>query len=245
MKKVITTHKNIGETPLEALERVRKEEKAASSVPMTYAGRLDPMAEGVLLILVGDECKNKEKYLGLDKEYEIEVLFGIETDTQDILGLIKRINVDNIQRIPGKWKDLVKDIDYKKYEGKFTQEYPAYSSKMIAMKEVPEEMPTKDVEIYSIEKMNEKEITGIEIAESALEKIALVTGEFRQGDIGEEWAAFGEEFGNFPFKIVTVKVKCSSGTYMRSLAERIGKDVGVGGMAYSIKRNSVGEYKIS
>jgi tRNA pseudouridine55 synthase len=239
MKKVITTNKNIGETPLEALERVRKEKKIDSKTPMTYAGRLDPMAEGELLILVGDECKNKEKYLGLDKEYEVEVLFGIETDTQDVLGLIKRINVDNIQRIPGKWKDPVKDINFEKYEGKFTQEYPIYSSKMIAMKEAPEEMPTKDVEIYSIEKLDEREISGIEIAESALEKIAFVTGEFRQGDIGEEWAAFGEEFGNFPFKIITLKVKCSSGTYMRSLAERIGKDVGAGAFAYSIKRTAI------
>lgn len=230
MKKVITAYKNPGETPLESLERVRKDEKIDPKIPMTYAGRLDPLAEGVLIILVGDECKNKEKYLGLDKEYEVEVLLGIETDTGDLLGLIKKIHVENIQRV-GKRKE--EEINFKKFEGTFTQEYPAYSSKMIAMKEVPEEMPTKDVEIYSIEKLNEKEITGIEIAENALEKIALVTGEFRQGDIGEEWAAFGEEFGNFPFKTITLKVKCSSGTYMRSLAERMG------GMAYSIKRTAI------
>lgn len=236
MKKVISAYKNIGETPLEALERVRKDEKIAAKTPMTYAGRLDPMAEGVLLILVGDECKKKEEYLNRDKEYEVEVLFGIETDTQDMLGLIKRINIDNVQRVPGT-KDA--PVDYKKYEGKFTQEYPAYSSKMIAAKEVGEEMPTKDVEIYSIEKLNEREITGIEIAETALARIQYVNGEFRQGDIGEEWAAFGEEFGNFPFKTVTLKVKCSSGTYMRSLAERIGRDAGTGAFAYSIKRTKI------
>ena len=50
-------------------------------------GRLDPLAEGVLLILIGDECKNKEKYLGLDKEYEVAIIFGISTDTGDALGL--------------------------------------------------------------------------------------------------------------------------------------------------------------
>lgn len=70
-------YKHIGETPLEALERFRREQGIAADVPMTYAGRLDPMAEGLLLILLGEECKNKEKYLGLDKEYEVEVLFGI------------------------------------------------------------------------------------------------------------------------------------------------------------------------
>lgn len=245
MQKVIPnvhiTNKNVGETPLESLERVRKEEKIAPTVPMTYAGRLDPMAEGVLVILTGEECKNKEKYLGMDKVYEVEVLFGLETDTQDVLGLIKGISMNNVQRV-GARKD--REIDFNKYVGKFTQEYPVYSSKMLAMKEMPEEIPTKEVEIYSIEKMGETEARGIDIAESVLEKIALVTGDFRQGEIGEEWYAFGNEFGNIPFKIITLKVRCSSGTYMRSLAERIGKDEGTGALAYSIKRQSVGEFVI-
>lgn len=248
MKKVIITSKNIGETPLEALERVRKEEKIEAGVPMTYAGRLDPMAEGVLVILTGEECKNKEEYLGLDKEYEVEVLFGLETDTQDVLGLIKRINMENVQKVKGIQQP---EIDFTKYTGKFTQEYPMYSSKTVNGKalheyargnEEPEEMPTKEVEIYSIEKLDEKELRGIDIAESILEKIAFVTGDFRQGEIGEEWYAFGEEFGNVPFKIITLRVKCSSGTYMRSLAERIGKDTKTGAMAYSIKRTKVGKF---
>jgi tRNA U55 pseudouridine synthase TruB len=105
-------------------------------------------------------------------------------------------------------------------------------------------MPTKDVEIYSIEKLGETEMRGGEIAENVLEKIALVSGDFRQGEIGEEWYAFGEEFGSVPFKIITLRVKCSSGTYMRSLAERIGRDEGSGALAYSIKRLEVGKYVI-
>ncbi len=248
MKKVIQTYKNLGETPLEALKRVRKEEAIDAKTPMTYAGRLDPAAEGVLLILVGDECKNKEKYLGFDKEYEVEVLFGIETDTQDSLGLIKRINVDNIQRAPGKKEN---EVDFQKYIGKLKQEYPMYSSKTVEGRQLHEyarageeveEIPTKDVEIYSIEKQHEKEVSGQEAALHALEIVAKVNGDFRQVEIGEEWHAFGQEFGNFPFKVVTFRVKCSSGTYMRSLAERIGKDAGTGAFAYSIKRLRVGEY---
>ncbi len=230
MKKVIISIKNIGETPLECLERVRLEEKIGAKVPMTYAGRLDPMSEGVLIILVGDECKNKEKYLGMNKEYEIEVLFGVKTDTQDVLGIINGLNMEKAG-----------EIDLQKYVGKFEQTYPRYSSKIIAMKEVPKEMPTKAVEIYSIEKLEERELSGIGIAEIAIGKIALVTGDFRQKEIIEEWKAFAEEFGKLDFKIWRLKVKCSSGTYMRTLAERMGKDAGVGAIAYSIKRVRVGE----
>lgn len=232
MKKVIVVHKNVGETPLEALERTRLQEIIDSKIPMTYAGRLDPMAEGVLVVLTGDECKNKEKYLGLDKEYEIEVLFGVETDTGDVLGLIKKVDASEARKI---------SVD--KYLGKFIQKYPRYSSKIIAMKEKPDEMPTKEVEIYSIEKIGEREVSGEEIAITTLEKISKVKGDFRQEEIAEDWQAFGQEFSAIDFTVISLRVRCSSGTYMRSLAERIGKEAGVGAIACSIKRLSVGKFR--
>ncbi len=225
MKKVIVSNKNIGETPLQALERVRKEEGISAKVPMTYAGRLDPMAEGVLIILTGEECKKKTEYLVMDKVYEIEVLLGVKTDTQDVLGMINGLNLEKIE------------TDVQKFVGKFDQSYPRYSSKVIAMKEVPEEMPIKQVEIYSIDELSEREMLGVEIAGDSIEKILNVDGEFRQEEIIEEWKAFAVEFENANFKIVRLRVKCSSGTYMRTLAEKMG------GLAYSIKRVSVGEFK--
>ncbi len=240
MKKVIITNKNIGETPLECLERVRREEGIETGTPMTYAGRLDPMAEGVLIILTGEECKNKGKYLGLEKEYEIEILFGIKTDTHDTLGLIRGIDLEK-----------GREVDLKNYVGKFDQEYPMYSSKTVNGKQLhqyaraneePEEIPTKNVEIYSIEKLDEYEINGLELAANVIELVKKVNGDFRQDEIIEEWQALAEEFSKVDFKIIKLKIKCSSGTYMRSLADRIGIDAGVGAIAYSIKRNFVGRY---
>ena len=86
---VIIAYKNIGETPLECLERHRKERSIDKDIPMTYAGRLDPMAEGLMILLVGEECKNKDKYLGLDKTYEFKILVGFSTDTYVFLSLKK------------------------------------------------------------------------------------------------------------------------------------------------------------
>ncbi len=74
------TYKQWGETPLEALERVRLENPHVKNIPLSYAGRLDPLAEGVLLVLCGEANKSRSEYLGMDKEYECEVLFGIKTD---------------------------------------------------------------------------------------------------------------------------------------------------------------------
>ncbi|MDQ3244755.1 MAG: tRNA pseudouridine(55) synthase TruB, partial [bacterium] len=88
VKSFYLLNKKEGETPLEALESFRVKAKIGKEVKMTYAGRLDPMASGLLIILAGEECKNKEKYLRLDKEYNFEVLFGFATDTYDILGKV-------------------------------------------------------------------------------------------------------------------------------------------------------------
>lgn len=225
MEKVIITNKNIGETPLECLERVRIQEGIASDMPMTYAGRLDPLAEGQMIILVGDECKNKDKYLDYDKEYEVEILFGFSTDSYDVLGVLEDIKNEQIS-----------EINLNKYVGKFEQKYPRYSSKIIVMKEIPEEMPSREVEIYSIENLGKREIKGSDLLNEILAKISLVRGDFRQKEITARWSSISQEIFNSYFTILKLKVRCSSGTYMRTLAHNIGVDHGVPALAYSIKR---------
>ena len=87
MDKVLNLYKQAGETPLECILRFKKDNPQFENVPMTYAGRLDPLAEGVLLVLSGKEVHRKEEFLNLRKEYEVEVLFGVGTDTFDVMGL--------------------------------------------------------------------------------------------------------------------------------------------------------------
>ena len=204
---------------------------------MTYAGRLDPMAEGLLIILVGDGCKQKEKYLNMDKEYEIEVLFGVSTDSYDTLGLI-----DNVDKHSFELPDL------QKYVGKFTQTYPRYSSKVISMmengKDLPEDLPKKEVEIFAIEQIGSKALSGQRIAEHVIGNVKKVNGEFRQEKTIELWDKFGKDNSIVKFMVVKLRVSCSSGTYMRSLANRIGEDCGIPALAFSIKRTRVNGYKI-
>lgn len=241
------TWKNIGETPLQALERFRAEQGIDRNVPMTYAGRLDPMAEGKLLILIGDECKNKDRYLGLDKEYEVEIVFGLSTDTYDALGIVGNIgavDAQNIEKVAG---------NISSYIGKFTQSYPRYSSKTVGGKqlhelarnnELPDEMPTKEVEIYSIEILEKGMIETGELRQRIGRMISSVNGDFRQEQILARWRKVfdllkGSEVRSLP--TLKVRVGCSSGTYMRSLAHRIGEDTGCGAFAMSINRTKIVE----
>jgi tRNA pseudouridine55 synthase len=266
VENVINIYKQIGETPLEALEKARLEYGIPKDISMTYAGRLDPMAEGVLIVLVGEECKNKEKYLGFDKEYEVEVLFGFGTDTYDLLGKVKgkewtaRLVENAVKQEPvsGRFnlpegfenKDILEELE--KFKGKFVQEYPAYSSKTVdgvqlhtlANKgELPNIMPTKEVEIYNIEILDDGEIQSGVMLDEIKNKINKVKGEFRQKEILELWQ-IELEGQNKNYKIIKLKISCSSGTYMRTLAHNIGKAMGVPALAYSIKRKRVGQYSL-
>lgn len=225
MEKVLKLYKNLGETPLECLERFRASNPEYANEKMTYAGRLDPMAEGVMIALVGEECKKKDEYLGLDKEYIFEVLFGFETDTFDILGIPKSRDI--------------KPYDFQNFVGKKIQEYPAYSSRTFQMARdgIDFEPPTKEVEIFSIEMLEEREIESDKMLAEILERIDLVNGDFRQEEIKSAWKNILE---NAPekFQIAKFKINCSSGTYVRSICNELG------GLAYLIHRTRVGEYKI-
>ncbi len=245
---LIITYKALGETPLEALERVRLEKGISQTLPMTYAGRLDPMAEGLLILLVGEECKKRQEYLGLDKVYETEVLFGVETDTHDLLGILtnRESRIQNSESRINK-----KEIEEKlqKYKGTFVQEYPMYSSKtvdgkplfMYAREGEEVEVPTREVEVFSIDILEEREIRAEELLQKVSEKISLVKGDFRQEETLRLWR---ESLQNSTeqFKIIKFKIHCGSGFYVRQFAMSLGNDLGCGALAFSIKRIKIGDF---
>lgn len=51
-----------------------------------HAGTLDPMATGLMIVLVGDACKQADLFLKLDKSYSAEVTLGATSDTYDAEG---------------------------------------------------------------------------------------------------------------------------------------------------------------
>jgi len=57
-----------------------------------HGGSLDPMATGLLIILINRGTKLASGMLGGEKEYEATVLLGTETDSQDITGKVVRLD---------------------------------------------------------------------------------------------------------------------------------------------------------
>ena len=246
MKKLIILNKKEGQTPLECLESFRIKNKEYKDVPMTYAGRLDPMASGVLLILTGEECKNKEKYLKLNKEYEFEILFGFSTDTYDILGKV----ISNSNKIIQK-NDLEKLIkeNLKFFSGKFIQKYPMYSSKTVVGKQLFEyarmgedvEIPSREVNVKSLKFLKIKKINSKKLLENIEKRIGKVKGDFRQKEILKIWEKNLKNKEEQYF-IAKFYIKCGSGTYVRSITNSLGEKVGVPSLALTIVRTRVGKW---
>lgn len=240
-----TILKEIGETPLDCLKRVREREGISMDIPMTYAGRLDPMAEGLMIMLAGEECKEKDHYLGLSKAYEFEVLVGFETDTYDLLGLVKSACNETVS------SDRFSEV-LNTFVGEYEQSYPAYSSKPVDGKPLFQharegnkiEIPTHRVTIESLTVMDVRSITADVLKKEITEKIGKVRGDFRQSDILKEWGGVLENNTQKEFQIFSCIVSCESGTYVRQLVHDLGIKIGVPCVTYSIKRTKVGDYKL-
>jgi hypothetical protein len=66
MEQVLNLYKERGETPLARIKRFRRLHPEYANVPLSYAGRLDPMAEGLLVICVGSATRIAQFLTGLE-----------------------------------------------------------------------------------------------------------------------------------------------------------------------------------
>ena len=84
-------HKRVGETSFGLVRAFMEEVKASGKkLPLCHGGTLDPFAEGLVLVLVGQATRLMELLHPLPKRYVAEVRWGVETDNGDLLGRVVR-----------------------------------------------------------------------------------------------------------------------------------------------------------
>lgn len=219
---------------------------------MSYAGRLDPMAEGVLLVLAGEENKKRNDYLNLDKEYNFDVLFGFATDTYDVLGLL----ADAVTRASHRAINPTLLLEYiAQMQGTHTQKYPPYSSKPLdgvplfvkARKDELSgfELPDHEITIHEMTLTGTRRITEEALLANIKQDISRVRGDFRQKNILDVWDDHLRILYGLSFDIASLTVKCSSGTYVRAIAQELGEKMGIPALAYKIVRTKVGSWSIN
>ena len=226
---ILLFDKKIGETMDEMIRRFRQEYSIDNKTKVAYAGRLDPLAFGKIILLTDRDIYDKEKYCGKDKTYTCWIVHGIQTDTYDIMGKITGENI---------WEPIYNDVEDLEYE----QQYPMYSSIYVIQDGIRKplwyyeknnikvvNMPSKKVKLISSEKILEETISSTElfrIINNRIERVKKDT--YRQDEIIALWKDKLDINNNYT--ISKWKFTITSGGYIRYLANKMN------GCCYDIER---------
>jgi len=123
MDGLLLVDKPVGPTSHDVVARVRRALRERS---IGHTGTLDPMASGVLPLVVG-RATRLARFIGGDKTYDATIRLGVATDTCDALGTVLGTP------FTGPWP-ASRDIDaaLDRFRGTFLQQPPAFSAKKIA-----------------------------------------------------------------------------------------------------------------
>ena len=224
---IILVDKPAGISSFGIVAKIRRElkEEFGHKIKVGHTGTLDPFATGLLILLSGKMTKKSNEFLKLDKIYEAELKLGFVSSTGDPEGEIQRYHVEDLSEVttenegaspvttgasdPYPKREVVESV-LQSFTGKITQTPPRFSAIKIngerayklARKGADFEIPSREVEIYSIEILD--------------------------------------------YSYPTLKIRChvSSGTYIRTLAEDIGKKLGTGAYLTALRRTKIGDYHI-
>ena len=219
---------------------------------VTHTGSLDPMAEGVLVLLIGPEAMAYQiAFQSEDKDYEFDLLFGFSTDSYDLLGLVTKTTACDPADFPE--KELRSQLS--RIIGRQTQAIPPYSSKVIRghpmfwwaregrLHEIGN--PTKEIRIQEAELIKIRTLSSSQLKTTIIENISEVKGDFRQPEIIKTWTRTLNESSSPDFSIATIQVTVSSGTYIRAIANDLGSAFGIPSCALRILRTRSGRFSLS
>jgi tRNA pseudouridine55 synthase len=256
MQDIIPYYKPLGFTPLQAIEKLKSEHPELSGVPITYAGRLDPMAEGLLLLAKGEAIIAKQSLIDLPKTYEAKILFGFASDTFDILGLAKSSEQTDAEKIAVLMNAELINSALQSFIGVHNFPYPPYSSKTVNGKQLWQwsrenkldeiEIPNREMTLHSADLNKVNSVLWSRIYETIIDSIKLTSGDFRQAEIVSQWEQINKTLdANQEFQIAEITFNVSSGTYIRTLANELGKQLQIPSMLFALKRISIGEYDLT
>ena len=151
MDGIIVINKPKGCTSHDVVSKIRKIVKEK----VGHTGTLDPLATGVLPLLIGKGTLCSKYLINHDKEYLVSLKLGIATDTMDAEGKI--LDKEEVKESVLEKENVEKVLEY--FIGKQEQEPPMYSAIKIAGKKLYEyarkgesvELPKRKIEIYNIE----------------------------------------------------------------------------------------------
>lgn len=168
-----------------------------------HAGTLDPMAQGLLVMLLGKATRASEYASGAEKEYIVDFILGVETDTQDTTGNV-------LTEAPVDVTETQLRQALSSFEGGYDQVPPMYSA-----------IQKDGVRLYDLARKG-KEVER-ESRFIALPLLELLSFEAPRGKL---------------------RVRCSKGTYIRTLCHDLGQRLGCGGAMSALTRVQAGDFSL-
>ena len=202
---MMTIYKEAGYTSSDVVARLRG---ILHMKKIGHTGTLDPDAEGVLPVCLGNGTKLCELIADRDKEYVAVMRLGTVTDTQDMSGEVIRSISD--EEVAAMVTESAIEEAAACFRGKISQIPPMYSAVKINGKR-----------LYQLARQGrtvERPAREVTIHELVITKVEL--------------------------PLVTMRVRCSKGTYIRTLCQDIGEKLGTGGAMESLLRTRVGSFTL-
>ncbi len=164
-----------------------------------HTGTLDPMATGVLPVLLGAATRFSDFLPSHDKAYRATLQLGQTSDTLDRTGTI--LTNSPVTATPADFERVLAE-----FVGEITQLPPMYSA-----------VSVNGQRLYSLARQ------GIEVEREA-RRVTIYAASLMDCDAGTH--------------SYTVDVSCSAGTYIRTLADDIGKKLGCGALLTALERTA-------
>jgi tRNA U55 pseudouridine synthase TruB len=204
-----------------------------------FAGRLDPMARGLCLFLLNDECKKINEYKSLSKTYQFRIIIGLQTTSDDPLGIIQNINSElmtykNCCVI----KDKLESFINTKFKQEFEQKFHKFSTKCFNMKPTQKDLePSHLVSIKSFKIEDYEKYDFQEWKERIISQINNIDSNcnFNQSNIIQQW---NEIIALKELYAIPVTLTVSSGFYVRQFVRDFSDLMEFPLMTYDINRLS-------
>ncbi len=255
---IVLIDKPAGMTSFGVVARIRRvlSRDAGKKVKVGHTGTLDPFATGLMILVVGKECREAGRYTKLDKVYTATIRLGGVSTTGDPEGEISAYCRRDLP--PPAWERLHAASQSK------------YASSETRVADVP------DQEAAPAPMLAQPQQAVLEQDEASQPTLAQIqevarqfTGEIRQrppvfsaikidGQRAYKLARDGKEV-EMPERTVTVysldileyaypelkiRTHVSSGTYIRSLAVDMGEALGTGAYCSELRRESIAEWSV-
>ena len=220
MDGILIIDKPAGITSHDVVARVRR---ILNERRVGHTGTLDPFATGVMVLLVG-RATRLAQFLGpAVKEYEATVRFGYATDTGDLTGArLEMAGAQNeVTARVQTWSEGMLEAALASLRGEIEQVPPMYSAKKIQGR-----------------KLYELARRGLEVERVAV-RVTIHELQTVQGGGGE--LVHDNDDGT---RDLSIRVLCSAGTYIRTLAEAIGERLGAPAHLASLRRTRAGDFWI-